>query len=112
PAEPSEHEAGTREYLGLTLALRDEVAALDGPVRERLFEAKLAKLSPEAQAAHRTPEPRRTGGQQELVAETERKVAVSAAEVAKALPAANRARLQALRQRLAAFDDRKPAPLP
>ena len=45
---------------------------MEGPHRKRLFEAKLAKLSEEAQAAHRTPPEKRTGGQQELVAETER----------------------------------------
>ncbi len=38
----------------------------------RLFEAKLARLSEEARAAHRTPADQRTGGQQELVRETER----------------------------------------
>src|SRR5581483_2004797 len=96
----------------LTKPLRDEIAALEGPVRERLFEAKLAKLSPEAQAAHRTPPAKRNGGQQELVAETERKVVVTPAEVAKALPAPDRTRLQALQQQLKTFDNRKPAPLP
>ena len=39
---------------------------------KKLYEAKLAKLSPDAQDAHRTPPEKRTGGQLELVAETER----------------------------------------
>ncbi|HEY1376554.1 MAG TPA: DUF1549 and DUF1553 domain-containing protein [Gemmataceae bacterium] len=111
-AERAAHDARMRDYDALTHKLRDQIATLEGPARERLFDAKLAKLSPEARAAHRTPEPQRTGGQQELVAETERKVAVSAAEIAKALSAADRARLQDLKRRLAAFDDHKPAPLP
>src|SRR5207237_4759836 len=80
--------------------------------RTRLFEAKLAKVSPEAQAAPRTPPAQRNGGQQELVAETERKVVVSAAEVTKALPAADREKLQALQKELKAFDGQKPAPPP
>ncbi len=112
PAEHAAHDAGMREYLALTRELRGQIAVIEGPVHERLFEAKLAKLSPEAQAAHRTPSDRRTGGQQELVAETEKKVAVTQAAVEKELPAADRARLQDLKRRLAAFDGRKPAPLP
>jgi Protein of unknown function (DUF1553)/Protein of unknown function (DUF1549) len=111
-AEREAHAAATREYLALTQSLRDEIAALEGPLRERLFEAKVAKLSAEAQAAHRTPADQRTGGQQELVAETEKKVAVSAAEVAKALPAADRANLAELQKRLKAFDSHKPTPVP
>src|SRR5207248_3189735 len=76
------------------------------------FEAKLAKLSPEAQAAHRTPAAERTGGQHELVAETARKVAVLPHEIGNALPGNERARFEDLQRRLKAFDGRKPAPLP
>jgi hypothetical protein len=112
PGQVADHAAATRAYRALTQSLRDEIAALEGPVRARLFEAKLAKLSAEAQAAHRTPADKRNGGQQELVAETARNVAVSASEIAKALPAADRARLQDLQQKLKAFDSQKPAPLP
>ncbi len=112
PEEKSAHEAADREYQALTKPLRDEIAALEGPVRERLFEAKLAKLSTEAQAAHRTPPEKRDGGQQELVAQTERLVAVSAAEVSKAMAAEDRAKLAELQKRLKAFDGKRPPPLP
>ncbi len=112
PEQAAAFEAGQRKYRALTPTLRDEIAALEGPVRERLFTAKLAKLSPEAQAAYRTPPDRRTGGQQELVAETMRRVEVTASEIAKAMPAADRSRLQALQQTLKTFDGKKPAPLP
>src|SRR5947209_2706307 len=59
PEERAAHEAKTRNYLARTQSLRDAVAALEGPHRTRLFEAKLARLSVEAQAAHRTPAARR-----------------------------------------------------
>ena len=87
-AEKAAYEASQREFQSLTKPLRDEIAAIEGPHRSKLFEEKLAKLSPEAQAAHRTQADKRTGGQQELVAETEKKVAVTEAEIAKALPEA------------------------
>jgi hypothetical protein len=112
PEEQKAHEAADREYQALTKPLRDESAALEGPVRQRLFEAKLAKLSPEAQAAHRTPAEKRTGGEQEVVAETERRVTVTAAEVAKAITAEDRSKLAELQKKLKEFDGKKPAPLP
>jgi hypothetical protein len=112
PAEHAAHDAATREYESLTRSLVAEMAAIEEPVRAQLFEAKLVKLSPEAQAAHRTPPAKRTGGQQELVAETMKAVAVSQAAVEKALPAEERKRVLALKQRIAAFDRKKPAPLP
>src|SRR5262245_27484159 len=111
-AERQAHEAAMRDYLAATKSIRDEIAALEGPHRTKLFEAKLAKLSPEAQAAHRTQADQRTGGQQELVAETERKVVVTPAEVAKAMPADDRAKLATLQEQLRAFDAKKPPALP
>jgi Protein of unknown function (DUF1553)/Protein of unknown function (DUF1549) len=107
-AEAKAREAKAREYLELTRELRDEIAAIEGPHRRKLYEEKLAKLSPEAQAAHRTPAEKRTGGQQELVAETEAKVRVTDVEVTKALTADEKTKLDDLQRRLKTFDDRKP----
>jgi hypothetical protein len=112
PEERKAHEAATREYQSATKATREEIAALEAPHRARLWEMKLAKLSEEAQAAHRTPADKRTGGQQELVAETERLVVVTPAEVAKAMPAEDRTKLTALQAKLKTFDSKKPPPAP
>jgi Protein of unknown function (DUF1549)/Protein of unknown function (DUF1553) len=112
PAEVKAREAQQREYLKLTQPLLEEIARLEIPVRQRLYEAKLAKLPADAQAAHRTRPEKRTGGQLELIAETEKKVAVTDDEVAKAMPAEDKAKLDDLRGRLNAFDDKKPAALP
>jgi hypothetical protein len=111
-AETAARETAEREYQALTKPLRDEIAAIDGPHRARLFEAKVSRLSAEAQAAHRTPPEKRNGGQQELVAETERKVVVTDAEVAKAMSAEERAKLDELQKRLKVFDGKKPPPAP
>ena len=82
---------------------------MEGPHRRKLYEAKLAKLSEEAQAAHRTPADKRTGGQQELVAETTRLLGVSDADVAKALTDDEKAKLAQLKKRIAGFDGKKMA---
>ncbi|MBY0514571.1 MAG: DUF1549 and DUF1553 domain-containing protein [Gemmataceae bacterium] len=109
-AERAKHDAAAKEYAALTKPVRDDIAAIEAPPRRRLFEAKLAKLSIEAQEAHRTPPEKRTGGQLEQVAQTERLVTVTDAEVAKALPADDRAKLDELQKRLKAFDVKKPTP--
>ena len=111
-AEARAHAAAQREYLELTKHLREALAAIEEPARMKLYELKLAKLSPAAQAAHRTPPEKRDGGQLELVAETERKVAVTAAEVAKALTPDEKAKADELRTKLKAFDGKKPVAPP
>jgi hypothetical protein len=112
PANARSHAAAQARYLELTREVRDALDGLEGPHRRRLFEAKLAELSPDARAAHRTPPGERTGGQQELVAETAAKVRVADADVVKALPPDEKAKADALRAKLKAFDGRKPRPLP
>lgn len=109
-AEVKARETKQREYMELTKDLRSEIVRVEEPHRKRLHDAKLTKLSAEAQAAHRTPPDKRTGGQQELVGETKRRVAVSDAEVAKELTAADVAKLNQVKRALTAFDDKKPAP--
>jgi hypothetical protein len=105
-------DEANREYHTLTKPIRDGIAAIEEPVRKRLYEKKLARLPDEAQQAHRTPPEKRTGGQQELVAQTERVVRVTAAEITKALTADERNKLDDLQKKLKTFDGKKPAALP
>ncbi len=111
-AETKARAVALREYEALTKDTRAQIAAVEGPHREKLYEAKLAKLSPDAQAAHRTAPDRRNGGQLELVAETEAKVRVTDAEIAKALTAEDVAELNRLKAKLKTFDDKKPPTAP
>jgi hypothetical protein len=99
-------------YREATREIRTALGAIEAPHRKALYEAKLAKLSADAQAAHRTPPEKRTGGQLERVAQTEFRLTVTDAEVTKALLPDEKARLDELRTKLQAFDDQKPAPLP
>ena len=108
----ADHEAASREYQAKTKPTRDAIATLEGPHRTKLLDRKLSRLSEEAQTAHRTPPEKRTGGQQELVAETERLVVVTAAEIAKDLTADERNELTKLQNRIKEFDAIKPRPLP
>jgi mono/diheme cytochrome c family protein len=76
-------EEGMRRYNDH--AKVKELAALEAPVRERIYQKKLEKLSPEAQVAHRTPEDQRNAEQENLVLETLSKVQVRENDLANAL---------------------------
>jgi len=112
PGERQLFEAAKREYDRLTQSFRDDIATIEQPVRMKLFEAKLAKLPAEAQAAHRTPPDQRDGGQLELVDQSAKKVAVTDAEILKALSVEQIAKLNELRLKLKAFDVSKPPAMP
>src|SRR4029077_4911731 len=47
-AEKIAHQAALEEYNRLTKIQRDEIGVIETPSRQKLFEQKLAKLSPEA----------------------------------------------------------------
>jgi hypothetical protein len=111
-AERAAYDAGLKEYTSLTQPTRDAIARLEEPHRKQLFEAKLARLSPEAQAAHRTLEKERSGGQKEIVDETARLLVVSGAEIARRLSPAEKTQLKELGEQLHRFDSKKPRPLP
>ena len=73
-----------------------ELAELDAPVRAALFEKKVAKLSPEAQVAHRTSPDKRNDEQENLVMETQNKVKVSDKDIAAAMTEGQRAQRDSL----------------
>jgi hypothetical protein len=112
PPERRAHDTAEREYAALVRPVQDELAALERPYREKLYAERLAKLSDEAQAAHRTPEAQRTAAQKELVEKTARLLGVSPQSIVQALTPADRSRHQQLETELKRFDGRKPPPLP
>ncbi len=73
-----------------------ELVDLEAPVRAVVFEKKVAKLSHEAQVAHRTPPEKRNDEQENLVMETLNKVKISEKDIAAAMPDEQRARHHSL----------------
>ncbi|HZT83679.1 MAG TPA: DUF1549 and DUF1553 domain-containing protein [Gemmataceae bacterium] len=106
------HAAAQREYEALVRPTREALAKLEEPYRKKLREARLARLSDEARAAHRTPPEQRTAVQKELVEKTNRLLAVPDQAVLQAMTAADRAKHEELREQLRRFDGRRPPPLP
>ena len=108
--EREAHEAALREYNEQTGALQAAIAELEAPVRQVLYEGKLAKLSAEAQAAHRTPKDKRTTEQENQIQETAGLLTVRPRELVAAMTKADRNRHKQLQEELAPFP--KPKPLP
>jgi|SRR5579883_1104694 len=112
PEQAKVREKAWLTYQELTKDIRAALASIEDPHRQRLYEAKLAKLPVDAQIAHRTPPEKRTGGQLELVAQTERKLVVTADEIAKLLSPDEKTKSEELNRKLASFDKAKPPPTP
>jgi hypothetical protein len=112
PAQRGAHENAMRQYAALTKPARDALAALEAPVRQRLYAARLATLADDARAAHQTPAAQRTAAQQRIVEQTARLLVIADKTVLKTLSAAEKARYQELQQQLKGFDAAKPASLP
>lgn len=110
PAERTAHDVALKEYNQRTGPQQKAIAEIESPYRERLYGEKLAKLSEDAQLAHRTPKEQRTREQQGTVEETAPQVSVNETEVAKALSTEDKRRRKTLLDELAKVS--KPPPLP
>src|SRR5439155_11450288 len=101
--EKSAHQAALEEYDRLTKTPRDEIAVIEAPYRQKLHEQKLAKLSPEAQLAHKTSPAERTTEQINQIQETAALVEVTEKEILNAMSKEDRARQKTLKVALARF---------
>lgn len=111
-ADKEKHARAEEAYRKLVQPVIDELAHLEEPHRQKLFERKLAQLSETAQLAHRTPKEKRTPIQKGLVIDTLPLVTVQAREINTALSAAEKQRSKDLQAELKKFDAKKPAPMP
>jgi len=108
--ELAAHQAALGQYNKLTEREQKEMADLEAPYRRKIFEQKLAKLSPEAQAAHNAPAAERTTEQINQIQETAALVEVTEKETLNAMSKEDRARHKLAKDELAKYP--KPAPLP
>jgi hypothetical protein len=110
PAGRAAHARRVAEVNARQAPLRARLAALEAPYRQRLREAKLAKLGAAyraalaVEAARRTPEQRRLAGQAEVL------LRVSWDELVAALSPDDKERRAELRRRVRALEAEKPPP--
>ncbi len=103
-AERVAYDTAMKEFGANPIAR--ELIRLEDPVRKKLFEAKLAKLSPEAQDAQRTPPERRNAEQSNLALETASMLEITEKELAGAFKGEERTRRKDL------LDELKKLPKP
>jgi hypothetical protein len=107
-AQKAKFDKQMTAYLPTTAEVRDKLDALESPYRKQIYARKFAALTEVVQRAHRTPESNRTDAQKEIVANTARKLMVSAQDITAALNKDDKARHATLQQELKKFDARKP----
>jgi hypothetical protein len=108
--EREEYEVAMKRYNEQTKTLQDEIAAIEDPYRKTIFARKVAKLSPEAQAAHAVAKEQRSTEQENLVLETAQYVNITPKELTAAMKKPDRDRHATLLEELKPFP--KPKPLP
>jgi hypothetical protein len=109
PAERADFERRAKELNAALAPLRRELSALEAPYKERLREAKKAKLEPAYREALAAEPKKRTPEQKRLAADAEVLLKVTWDEVVAALSPADRDRRAALRRRIHELEAHKPA---
>ncbi len=112
PAQAAQYQAATARIDEEVKRLRADIATVEQPYRARLLPAKYARFPKNVQEAIATPEAQRTPGQVLLANQVIRTVNVSPAEIQKIITPEDAARTAALRDRLNALEQQRPAPIP
>jgi hypothetical protein len=112
PEQKTAYEAAKKAYEARLDPIKKQIEAIDKPYREKLRAPKLAKLPAEMRAVLDVPKDQRTEEQKKLakIAETQSKVTWD--ELLDALPPAELARRQQLREELHRVELTEPEPLP
>ncbi|MBI3400486.1 MAG: DUF1549 domain-containing protein, partial [Acidobacteria bacterium] len=113
PAEAQAYVAKTEEINARRADLRNQIAAIEKPQRDRLrLEQIKARFSDTIYRAVAKPESERTPGEKLLAIQVVEGVTIPIAEIDKALAPDALARKRDLAARLAALEKERPAPLP
>lgn len=110
--EREQYERAMATYKARLDPVKKEIDAIEKPYRERLQEAKKAKLAPEYRQALETPERERTEEQKRLAKDAKAQISVTWDEVVAALTPEDRERRAALRRRMHDIELEEPLPPP
>lgn len=98
--EQAAYEAALGDYTIRTKSQQEEIAQIELSYRQKLHDQKLAKLSGEAQLAHRTPSAERTAEQLNQIQETSELLKFTDKEMANAMSTADRTKHKRLQDQL------------
>jgi hypothetical protein len=108
--EIAKHKAEEKRIADLQAPYKEQLKTLEGPYRDRLLDAKKAKLPDYIQAALKTPPEKRTEGQRLNATQVEKTLMVDTDEVLKVLSAADLAAHKELSAKIKEFDEQRPKP--
>ncbi len=108
----AEWRKGNAEVDAQVNALRQELAVIEKPYKDKLLPAKLKKFPPNVLAAIAVPEEKRSPGETLLANQVLRTTSVSSAEAAAIMPPEDKAKREAILQKVAACEKLRPAPIP
>jgi hypothetical protein len=112
PEEVAAFEAAQKEIAAKQKPLKDALAELEKPYRDRIYQAKIAKLPSYVRTALETPEEKRTEGQKLNAAQVKNTLKVEDFELVASLNDADCRKRQAILDQMEALDKQKPQPLP
>ncbi|MGV3720232.1 MAG: DUF1549 domain-containing protein, partial [Actinomycetota bacterium] len=112
PAAQKAYEAAMAAHQERLKPIREQIAAIEKPYREKLRLQKLAELDPEYRTAFDTDPKKRTPAQAKLAANVPRMLSASWDEVVAVLSTEDRARRAALRRQMHTMDLHLPEPPP
>ena len=107
-----EHRRRTAEWEEKTREVRERLAALEKPYRDRLMKGKRALFPPEVQDAIDTPAPKRTALQWQLFLKVEPQVSLKDEDLGKAMKGEDRGSGTSLRAEMDQFAPLKPPTVP
>lgn len=110
--EKAAHGRAQQDYEARLKPIKDRIAEIEKPYRERLRAAKVVRLAPALRAALDVPKEQRTEEQQKLAKDAESQVGISWDELVDALKPEDAARRTALRAEMHELARRAPAPPP
>jgi len=95
-----------------TASIREKIAALEQPARERAAKSAISKFPPETQAIMTKPEAERTPAERPVFDLAWRQVTYEWDRLESKIKGSDKEQWVALKKELAAYDNLKPAPLP
>ncbi|MFN0165933.1 MAG: DUF1549 and DUF1553 domain-containing protein [Bryobacteraceae bacterium] len=109
--EKAAHERAMKEHEERLKPVKDKIAEIEKPYRDRLKAAKVARLDPSLRAALDVPKDKRNEEQKVLAKDAESQIAVSWDELVDALTPEERTRRAGLRAEMHEIERNKPRPL-
>ena len=106
------YEASVKSYEAKTAKIREQIAAIEMPIRRSAFNFVVGKFPPDVQAFMKKPAAERTPLERQIAYLVERQVEDDVQKLDDKIKGKERDKLIELRAQLGAFDDEKPKPMP